>query len=192
MPLGLIRGRHDHQVRPVGRLWEPGWCPRADMTPELHRPLPIERVGAGIDVNVEATPAECAALAKRMQLPAVQSLRCQFHLRRAGSVIEGQGHLMAEVVQTCVISLQEFYAGVEERFIVHWVPAGQESDDIDPDAPDEIGYQNDTIDLGEAMAQQLILALDPYPRAPGASLQEVASEAGMSAFASLSVRRRSH
>lgn len=162
------------------------------MSPELHRPLAIERIGAGSDVAVEATPAECAALARRLQLPAVHSLTCLFHLRRAGNTIEGQGRLIAEVVQTCVVSLEEFDARVEERFVVHWVPAGQESDDMDPKAPDEIGYEDDTIDLGEAAAQQLILALDPYPHAPGASLPETASDPELSPFASLSARRRSH
>ena len=163
------------------------------MMPELHRPLAIERIGgARIDVDVEATPAECVALAARMRLPALHTLVCQFHLRRTGSVIEGQGCLHADVVQTCVVSLEEFDARVEERFVVHWVPVGQESDDMDPEAPDEIGYENDTIDLGEAAVQQLILALDPYPHAPGASLPETASEPGMSPFASLSARRRSH
>ena len=163
------------------------------MIPELHRPLAVERIAAaGTDIEIEATPAECAALAARLRLPALNTLVCQFHLRRAGSVIEGQGRLLADVVQTCVVSLEEFDARVAERFVVHWVPAGQESDDMDPETPDEIGYQDDTIDLGEAAAQQLILALDPYPHAPGASLPETSSEPGMSPFASLSARRGSH
>ena len=161
------------------------------MTPELHRPLAIERIrAAGMDEEVEATPAECAALAKRMRLPAVHRLICQFHLRHVGSVIEGQGHLIAHVAQTCVVSLEDFDARIEERFVVHWVPAGQESDDMDPEALDEIGYEGGTIDLGEAVAQQLILALDPYPHAPGATLPDTASEPEMSPFASLSARRR--
>src|SRR5690348_14753489 len=140
------------------------------MTPELHRPLAIDRIGtAGMDVEVEATPAECAALAARMRLPALHTLVCQYHLRRAGSAIEGQGRLLADVVQTCVVSLDEFDARVEERFVVHWVPAGHESDDMDPETPDEIAYQDDTIDLGAAGAQQLIPARDPYAQAPCAS-----------------------
>ena len=51
------------------------------MTPELHRPIAIERVGsAGLDVMVEAGAAECAAVAQRMNLPAVLALTCRFHL----------------------------------------------------------------------------------------------------------------
>ena len=40
----------------------------------------------------------------------------------------------------------------------------------DPEAPDEIEAEGDSVDLGEAIAEQLALALDPYPRVPGAAL----------------------
>jgi len=38
------------------------------------------------------------------------------------------------------------------------------------DDPDDIETEQDVADLGEALAQQLSLALDPYPRAPGAAM----------------------
>jgi len=164
------------------------------MIPELHRPIAIERVGsAGWDVTVEASPAECAALARRMELPGVLALRCGFHLERdtAGSVIV-LGHLLARVVRTCVVSLEEFTAVVEERFTVRCVPAGEESDDDDPDTPDEIGYADGTLDLGEAAAEQLALALEPYPRAPGAVLPDLPDDADATPFAALEALRRRH
>ncbi len=76
------------------------------MQPELHRPLPVERVGPnGLDVTVEATPAECAALAERMNLPAIQRLVCTFHLSQLGlRRVLATGHLQAEVTQTCVVT----------------------------------------------------------------------------------------
>jgi uncharacterized metal-binding protein YceD (DUF177 family) len=154
------------------------------MSPELHRPIPIERVGpAGLDVTVEATAAECAALARRMSLPGVLSLSCRFHLARdtADSLIV-RGRLVAQVVQTCVVSLEDFSAGVDERFTVRCVPDGEESDDPDPEAPDEITYVNGVLDLGEAAAEQLALALDPYPRAPGAELPEIEADPEAHAF----------
>ena len=37
------------------------------MTPELHRPVLVSRIGPeGFDLLIEATVAECAALAERM------------------------------------------------------------------------------------------------------------------------------
>jgi len=45
------------------------------------------------------------------------------------------------------------------------------------------------IDIGEAAAQQLSLALDPYPRAPGAGLGEASGGMGDSPFAALAKLR---
>jgi uncharacterized metal-binding protein YceD (DUF177 family) len=75
-----------------------------------------------------------------------------------------------------VVSLEEFETLTEERFRLRFVPAGRESDDDDPDSDDEIAYTGATIDLGEAAAEQLALALDPYPRKPDAVLPDAASE----------------
>lgn len=149
------------------------------MTPEFHRPTPADRVGAnGLDVTVEANAAECAALARRMKLPAVNDLRCSFRLKRlAGPVIQAEGRLHAALVQTCVVTLDDFPATLDESFRVRFVPAGTESDDPDPEADDEIGYAGGVLDLGEAAAQQLALSLDPYPRAPGAELPEIGPDA---------------
>jgi uncharacterized metal-binding protein YceD (DUF177 family) len=160
------------------------------MTPELHRPVPADRVGAaGLEVAVEANAAERAALAQRMRLPDVLALRCTFRLvRLTADCILAEGRLLAEIVQTCVVSLEDFPAAIDERFRVRFVPAGQESDDPDPEADDEIGYAGGMLDLGEAAAEQLALALDPYPRAPGAELPEVETQADEHLFAAL--RRR--
>lgn len=160
------------------------------MTSELYRPVAAARIGAaGLDITVEASRAECEGLARRMQLPAVTALRCVFRLTRlTETVILGEGRLDAGVVQTCVVSLDDFAAGVDEAFRVRFVPAGTESDNLDPEADDEIGYEAGVIDLGEAAAEQLALALDPYPRAPGAELPEIDREGEDQPFAAL--RRR--
>lgn len=148
------------------------------MTPEFSRMVGLDRIGPkGLDVTVEASAAELAALAERMQLPAVLSLRCGFHLIREGrDKVLVRGGLHARVTQTCVVSLEDFDTDVDEVFQVRFVPAGQESEDDDPDADDEIPFEGNAIDLGEAAAEQLALALDPYPRMPGVELPEAAAE----------------
>ena len=163
------------------------------MTPELHRPLAIACVGPeGLDVEVEADAAECAALEQRMFLTAVGSLSCRFHLmRKTADILLLHGHLTARVVQTCVLTLEDFPADVEERFTVRCVPEGREGADIDPVAVDEFTYEDRVLDLGEAAAEQLALALDPYPRAPGAAFPDIGArpETGQSAaFAALKCR----
>jgi len=157
------------------------------MSPEFHRPLSLDRIGPhGVDLTIEATPAECSALAVRMNLPAVLALSCAFHLIREGrDVVLARGVLRARVTQTCVVSLDDFDAPVEEVFQVCFVPSGKEADDIDPESDDEIPFEGNAIDLGEAAAEQLGLALDPYPRMPGAEMPAAEDEAEPHPFAAL-------
>jgi uncharacterized metal-binding protein YceD (DUF177 family) len=164
------------------------------MTPELHRPVVVDRIGpAGLDVTVQADAAECAALTRRMQVPAVLSLTCMFHLEREpGGAVLAHGHLLASVVQTCVVSAEDFTATVEDRFTVRCVAEGEETEQDDPDSLDEITYAGGVLDLGEATAEQLALALDPYPHAPDAELPELPDEAEPHPFAPLAGLRRRH
>ena len=158
------------------------------MTPELSRPVAVDRLPAAL--TVDANPAECTALAARLHIEGVLSLRCRFSLRRRGEIVEAEGELQAEVVQTCVVSLEPVQQGVMDRFVVRFVPAGSEREDEDPDSPDELGYEGGTIDLGEAAAEQLALALDPYPRRPDATLDPAADAEADTPFAALSSLRK--
>jgi uncharacterized metal-binding protein YceD (DUF177 family) len=161
------------------------------MTQEFSRRLAVERVGrtgqpAWHDVTIEAEAAELPALALRLQLPAISALTCRFRLRPGpDGTIAAEGWLDAAVTQTCVVSLDEFTAPVSDHFVIRFVPAGSESDDIDPTSDDEIPYSDGVIDLGEAAAEQLALALEPWPRKPDAILPEAATDDGASPFAAL-------
>jgi uncharacterized metal-binding protein YceD (DUF177 family) len=155
--------------------------------PEMQRLFPITRIGAGIRFEVDSKPEERAALAQRMGVLAIHALTCRFDLRRdVGDAIEASGLLQAHVTQTCVVSLEPFDADIAESFSVRFVPAGTESDDLDLEAEDEIGYEGGVLDLGEATSEQLALALDPFPRKPGAELSAAANEEDSGAFAALS------
>lgn len=149
------------------------------MTPtELHRPVRVSRIGPdGMAVLVEADAAERTALAERLRLPAILALRCHYRLARDDrATVTATGRLTATVMQTCVVSLEDFELSLAEDFTVHFVPEGTESDDPDPELVDEIPYAGDTIDLGDATAEQLALSLDPYPRRPGAALPPEAGD----------------
>jgi uncharacterized metal-binding protein YceD (DUF177 family) len=161
------------------------------MNPELHRPIELGRIHQdGTDITVDASTRECSALAIRMNLPAIHALTCRFHLRLDGKAVVARGHLTATIVQTCVVSLDDFEAAIEERFTVRFVPTGTESEDDDPGSIDEIPYEGHAIDLGEAAAEQLGLALDPYPRLPGAALPEGLEDEPRSPFAALRALRQ--
>lgn len=163
------------------------------MTPELSRSVAAERIGAApFEMRVEASADECRALAARMRIPAVLSLSCDFRLRRErAEMIGAEGRLRARVIQICVVTLDEFETEMAEAFTLRFVPAGAEAEEIDPEAEDEIAYAGKMLDLGEAAVEQLALALDPYPRKPGASLPDEAP-APASPFAGLGAARDRH
>lgn len=158
---------------------------------EFSRMVALDRLGAApTQYSFEARPEELVAVAARLMIPAVSRLTCSFRLRRiAEGVIEAEGQLEAGVTQICILSLEEFPQEVAETFTVHFVPAGSETEELHLDAPDEIPYEGSAIDLGEAATQQLALALDPYPKMPGAEDPAAGLEAS-GPFAALAGRLR--
>ncbi len=153
-----------------------------NVRPEFSRRIQVGRIGAGgMEQVIQATSAECRALAERLQLPAVASLTCRFQLAAPlHGQVAAEAELRAEVTQVCVVSLEPFETTVGERFALRFVPGGPgdaapdvvADDDLDPASPDELTYEGDGIDIGEAAAEQLALALDPYPRMPGIALPQ--------------------
>lgn len=163
------------------------------MSAELFRPVPLAKIGpAGLKIGITATEAECAALAIRMGIPAVHELSCVFDLTPAKTDparIQAKGVLTARVTRECIVSAEDFEMPAQDRFLVFFVPEGAESEELDPDMEDEIAYRGDTIDLGEAAAEQLALALDPYPRIEGAEMPDVGDADDLSPFGALARMR---
>jgi uncharacterized metal-binding protein YceD (DUF177 family) len=156
------------------------------MTPELSRPFAVDRMGEATRTIVEASDAEREAVARRLGVPSVASLVCRFHLRRwEGATVQAEGSLHARVTQTCVVSNDEFDTEISEDFEVRFVPEGMEAEEVDLEAPDEIPYAGAVIDLGEATTEQLALALDPFPKKPGAEIPPDAQDAPAGPFAVL-------
>ena len=80
------------------------------------------------------------------------------------------GRLTAAVTQQCVVTLDPAPAEIDEDFeILYGAPEDDRDIDLAPTAEqDELEpLTGDTLDIGEAVAQELALNLDPYPRAPG-------------------------
>ncbi len=146
--------------------------------PEFSRPVVAESLRGDQTVReIEASDAECRALAGRFRLEAVRSLRATIRLIRLGGhqsgMVRVKGALTAEVVQSCVVTLEPVPASIGESFDALFAAEVPESDEemiLDPFAPEETLPEpmvNGVIDIGELTAQHLSLALDPYPRAPG-------------------------
>ena len=161
--------------------------------PEFSRPFVADRLGrTAITETLLASPAECAALAKRLQLVELGQFSAAVTLERTlGGLIHVAGRFEADVIQTCVVSLVAFPSHVEDSFALDFGNAPAEFGDeieVDPDYDPPEPIEDGVIDLGELVTQYLALALDPHPRAPGATLEPAWSDADvadMSPFAVL-------
>lgn len=153
------------------------------MENEFPRPVAVGRLAEEEVHRIEATPAERAALARRFGLRGLESLGAEVRLAPLGRGVRLDAALEANVVQECVVTLEPVPNHVSERFTLVYggAPASPDEDTVvEP-------LENETIDIGEAVAQQLSLALDPYPRAPGAAIDPrwTGGEEGKGPFAAL-------
>ncbi len=152
---------------------------------ELSRPIEVARISSrGSHERISADPKECAALAKRMDLPNIYSLKAELIAtpwRSGGAKVTGK--LTVDLDQISVISLELFRTvesfDVERYFLPEKVDPDDEADKID----------GGVIDLGEVVTESLVLSLDPYPRGPDESFAgfetDEAPEKPLSPFAQL-------
>jgi uncharacterized metal-binding protein YceD (DUF177 family) len=139
--------------------------------PEFTRPVEAPRsVGKPAHHTIAATRDECARLALRFDLVTLDRLEAELDLERlAGGVVRLKALLHAELVQTCVATLEPFAASIEDSFTLLYGGAdGAREIVLDGEAETIEPLAGNRIDIGEAVAQQLSLALDPFPRSPEA------------------------
>lgn len=140
---------------------------------ELTRMIRVRPLAGG-PVVIEASPEERAALALRFGLGAVEALRAEVSLEQRPRAIRATGRLRAAIQQPCAISGEDFPVTIDEPIDLRFVEAGQlpatEADEIELEADDcdEIEFSGEMFDLGEAVAQTLGLAIDPYAEGPNA------------------------
>jgi uncharacterized metal-binding protein YceD (DUF177 family) len=159
--------------------------------PELSRPIEISRIPpTGSTETIIAEPKEREPIARRLGLPAVHALKADLALSRwRGEGVKVTGRVAAEVEQICVVTLDPFRAEVTdtvERYFLPGADSANEEANVD-------SFDNGIIELGEVVVESLSLALDPYPRKPGAEFHvagddatAAAGEATPSPFAALS------
>jgi len=137
---------------------------------EFARPIDVTRLGAGETVyDIAASETERAALAKRFDLVALGKLTARVTLRRLpGGLVRLTATLAAELVQTDVVTLDQVPARVDDDFTLLFGKDPGDAAALDPEAELVEPLIDGRIDIGEAVAQQLSLAMDPYPRAPPA------------------------
>jgi uncharacterized metal-binding protein YceD (DUF177 family) len=152
-------------------------------SPEFSRPLSVDTIGeAGRRLTVEADANERAALAKRFGLKAVGALSATFTVSRRSGAPYVDGRVTADVIQSCVVTDEPLPAHVDEAVAIRFLhgdeaQGGDDEVELEAHDCDTVFYQGSAIDLGEAAAESMALALDPFPRGPNADA--VLKEAGV-------------
>lgn len=141
-------------------------------TPEFTREIMLDERQGVRRFAIEASPTECAALARRLGLLELSALSGTGLVRpAAGGRWTLEGRLSGAVVQACAITLEPVRATVEDSFEIAFAPIEEDDTaeiDLTADPDTEPLPSDGKLDVGEIVAQQLSLALDPFPRAPGA------------------------
>ncbi len=139
-------------------------------TPEFSRPIDVRQTG-GEQAKLSANEAERAALAKRFDLVRIDRLEADLALERESTTVNARGALSAEIVQMCAVSGEDLPVSIREELSFRFVPQTadhrpDEEIELDAQACDELEYAGSVIDLGEAVAQSLALAIDPFATGP--------------------------
>jgi uncharacterized metal-binding protein YceD (DUF177 family) len=140
--------------------------------PEFSYPVSIRQVDARTH-HLAANEAERAALAERFGIVAVHRLVAEIALERNGGEVDAAGSLEADIVQSCAVTGEALPVAIHEKLAFRFVPetgAGTPDEEIELETGelDELPYSGEMFDLGEAVAQSLALAIDPYATGPGA------------------------
>jgi hypothetical protein len=154
---------------------------------------------AGSRVERSATPAECEAVARTLDLLACRSLTARYTvIPKAGGNIHASGTVEAEVEQACVVTLEPLVSRVADSFNVDFWPetempepsAGgaldlEDGSDLEPIVAGRIG-------IGRVVYQCVAGAIDLFPRKPGVTFEapeETGSDRPESPFAALAKMR---
>jgi uncharacterized metal-binding protein YceD (DUF177 family) len=138
----------------------------------------------GLHRDIEADQAVRDAVADVGGLREVRLVQASFDVTpQRGGRFHVAGHVRARIGQTCVVTLEELENEIDEPVDLVFAPPEQipqmaalvdEAEDDDeevPDPPEPI--ENGMIDLGRVATDALFLAVDPYPRKPGAVFEPV-------------------
>ena len=145
------------------------------MTPEWSRRERLDTIGVDERIAaIEADAGERAALARRFGLRSIERLSARLAIRREGTAIVATGRVEASVLQSCVVTAEPVETIVDEPVALRFVEpvaadGGEEEVELGSDALDVIEIDGGAIDLGEAAAETMLLALDPFPRSPAAA-----------------------
>jgi uncharacterized metal-binding protein YceD (DUF177 family) len=141
---------------------------------EFSHIVKLDLIGSGeMRVMLCADAAACAKLVARFDLASLDMLEADLAVSRDTGTVLAKGHFRAEFAQYCVATGDLVPVLIDEPLAVRFIPEPAVIPDaeieLEADDCDTMFHDGQGVDLGEAVAQSLGLALDPYPRSPGAA-----------------------
>ena len=125
--------------------------------------------------HVALTAEDRAALAASLDLQGLPLVTFDGEIAPVGrNDFALTGRLVAEAVQSCVVTLAPVRARIDEevrRTYQHDL-AQPDGDEVEIPEDDSLEPLPEVIDLTDVLREAIALALPPYPRAPGAELGE--------------------
>jgi uncharacterized metal-binding protein YceD (DUF177 family) len=163
--------------------------------PEFSRRIPLIRIGSEpFRQHIEATADERQKLSARFDLLALDRLVAEVEVqRKEGRTILLEAHFVADFEQACAVTLEPVRGMVADRFSLIYGPDRDEGPELTlcGDEPAFEPLTGDAVDVGEAVAQELSLALPDFPRHPNAAIEEFSTtDASENPFASLARLKR--
>jgi uncharacterized metal-binding protein YceD (DUF177 family) len=149
---------------------------------EIERLVDLDRMGTnGIALDIVASDGERLALGKRFGFLGLPAFSARVTVdRRIGGQIVVEGRLRGKILQACVLTLDPVTQELDDAFRL--VFKKDLADERDPESGEAVlsahadspePLSGNLLDVGEIVAEQLSLMADPYPRRPGAKLEDV-------------------
>ena len=156
--------------------------------PPFSEPLRLNQIGAGVTRDLEPDQAARERIARTLDLIELPVFKANLTVKPAETGWTLSGRVNGQAVQRCGLTLEPLPADIDESFAIDLVEADPRAPvevDVDPeeDGPDVV--EDGVIDLGVYAVEQLALALDPFPRKPGAVFEQPEEPAEESPFAVL-------
>ncbi len=125
----------------------------------------------GRDYRLEADAAARKRIAERLRVPSVEALAGEIHIAATRKAVFVRGSVRGRLTRECVVSLEEMPETVDDRFEVEFVRCADDAPVEEDNAEnwhEPEAHRGVVFDIGELLVQQFSLALDPFPRKPGA------------------------
>ncbi len=167
------------------------------MSTEFSHILPVDQISDKVqDIALSATPEQCAHIAERLDLPAVDLLTARLKVHATEQGIAVKGNLETRFSYACRVTREPFGAILSEPIDVVFTDGELPdplSDDYATSSVEVLPLEGQSVDLAELLVESLALALDPFPRGPDADkvlgelgiLTEEQAQAQSSPFAAL-------